>query len=45
MDREAVMDEEDWGMVALLILILGLTGIVAWVLIELGVYLHGLNGW
>jgi hypothetical protein len=38
------MDEEDWGVVALLIGILGVSGLVVWVLIELGVYLHGLNG-
>jgi hypothetical protein len=39
------MDDEDWTTFALVILIVGAIGLVGWVLIELGVYLHGLNGW
>lgn len=39
------MDDEDVITLVLVMLILGATGLVGWVLIELGVYLHGLNGW
>lgn len=39
------MDEEDMLMLVWVIIALGMTGLVGWVLIELGVLLHGLNGW
>lgn len=39
------MDEEDFATLAAVIALLGLAGLVGWVLIELGVYLHNLNGW
>jgi len=45
MDRKAVMDEEDMITLTLVVLIIAAAGLVGWVLIELGVYLHGLNGW
>jgi hypothetical protein len=39
------MDEEDMITLALVVLIVAAAGLIGWVLIELGVYLHELNGW
>lgn len=39
------MDEEDVLTVLTVLLAIAVFGLVGWVLFELGLFLHGLNGW
>jgi hypothetical protein len=39
------MDFEDFLTLVGIVIVVSLVGIVGWVLIETGVYLHNLNGW
>jgi hypothetical protein len=39
------MDEEDFMTVCVVLGIIVLAGLTGWVLLELGIYLHGLNDW
>ena len=39
------MDDEDWTTLPTVLGIIVLAGLTGWVLLELGIYLHGLNGW
>jgi hypothetical protein len=39
------MDEDDITTVCAVLAVIVLAGLTGWVLLELGIYLHGLNDW
>jgi hypothetical protein len=39
------MDEGDFTVICAVLGIIVLAGLAGWVLLELGIYLHGLNSW